>query len=123
MLKKDDTKGPYEREQSTDEKPAIYYVAHEGQWKCTSYTHVRDLLSRTNVFGNTFPGPGRQRLAAGLMMQDPPRHTELRSVVNQAFTPKALAYLALRIRALVHELLEKAIQRGRMDVITDLAFP
>src|SRR5262249_52961945 len=54
---------------------------------------------------------------------DPPRHTRLRLLVNKAFTPRTVEGLAPFVRGFVEEALGKALARGRMDVMADLAFP
>jgi cytochrome P450 len=54
---------------------------------------------------------------------DPPDHTRLRKLVSKAFTPRAIDNLRGRIQQLVDEALDAVEPSGRMDVITDLAFP
>jgi cytochrome P450 len=44
-------------------------------------------------------------------------------LVNKAFTPRVVEELAPFIRTFVDEVLDAALARGRMDVMTDLAFP
>ena len=54
---------------------------------------------------------------------DPPDHTRLRRLVQKAFTPRVLERMRPRIQRLVDDVLDAAGGAGRMDVITDLAFP
>lgn len=58
-----------------------------------------------------------------ILSTDPPRHRQLRSLVTQAFTPRAVALLTSRITEIVHDLLDKVAATGRMDVIQDLSYP
>ena len=58
-----------------------------------------------------------------LLFLDPPAHTRLRSLVAKAFTPRVVEGLRPRIQALVDELLDPVVERGRMDVLADLAYP
>jgi cytochrome P450 len=58
-----------------------------------------------------------------LLTSDPPYHEKLRSLVNQAFTPRMVALLAPQIRDSVHFLLDQAAALGRLDIIDDLAAP
>jgi cytochrome P450 len=88
-----------------------------------SYTENRQVLSNAAHFPSTFPGSDGKPFTAGLILQDPPYHAKLRSVVNPAFTPKAVARHAPYIRAVAHELLEHAIRRGEMDLLADVAVP
>lgn len=54
---------------------------------------------------------------------DPPEHRKVRALVSQAFTPRAIALLEPKIRAIVQTLLDQVQARGEMDVVDDLAFP
>lgn len=58
-----------------------------------------------------------------MLRMDPPDHTRLRSLVNKAFTPRAVEALRPRAEAIVGEHLDAAEARGSMDVIRDLAYP
>jgi cytochrome P450 len=54
---------------------------------------------------------------------DPPDHTRLRKLVSKAFVPKVVNELQPEITALVDGLLDGVSQRGRFEVISDLAYP
>lgn len=65
-----------------------------------------------------------QRTATpGFLFLDPPDHTRLRKLAQQAFSPKAVRALEPEIEALVAELLDKVAESGRLDVVPDLAYP
>jgi cytochrome P450 len=57
-----------------------------------------------------------------MLRLDPPDHTRLRSLVNKAFTPRAVEALRPRIEGIVAEVLDVAEASGRMDLIRDLAY-
>jgi cytochrome P450 len=78
---------------------------------------LRDIATFSSEFGQ---GP-RFTPPAG-MLSDPPQHTFFRSLVQQAFTPKAIDALAPRIERLAHELLD-ARPAGDWDLHDDYAFP
>ena len=59
----------------------------------------------------------------GFLFLDPPDHTRLRKLVSKAFVPKVVNELAPEITGLVDGLLDGIAQRGRFDVISDLAYP
>jgi cytochrome P450 len=63
-------------------------------------------------------GPGQF-----VLQQDAPNHTRLRKLMSQAFRPRATERLRARVETLVEELLDRAEERGEMDVIADLALP
>jgi cytochrome P450 len=58
-----------------------------------------------------------------MLRLDPPDHTRLRSLVNRAFTPRAVEALRPRVEHIVDELLDAAQDGGSMDVIDALAYP
>ena len=66
---------------------------------------------------------GQHPISASLINTDPPRHRQLRNLVTQAFTPRAVARLTPRISEIVGELLDAVIPSGRMDIIQDFAYP
>ena len=57
-----------------------------------------------------------------LVFNDPPLHIRVRKLLAAAFTPRALKALEPRIVAIVDQLLDRAADAGRMDVIEDFAF-
>lgn len=54
---------------------------------------------------------------------DPPDHTRLRKLVGKAFVPKVVNELQPEIAGLVDGLLDHVAERGRFDVVSDLAYP
>ena len=61
--------------------------------------------------------------SAGFLFLDPPDHTRLRKLVSKAFVPKVVNELQPDIVELVDELLDRIAERGRFDVVSDLAYP
>ncbi len=59
----------------------------------------------------------------GFLFLDPPDHTRLRKLVSKAFAPRVVKALEPDITALVDALLDNIAERGRFDVIADLAYP
>lgn len=56
-----------------------------------------------------------------LVFNDPPYHTRVRKLLAPAFTPRAVKILEPRFAALVDRLIDDALRRGGMDVISDFA--
>jgi cytochrome P450 len=67
--------------------------------------------------------PPRPMGPPGFLFLDPPDHTRLRRLVSKAFLPKVVNELAPHITELVDGLLDHIAERGRFDVIGDLAYP
>ncbi len=97
-----------------------------GVWHVFAYPDVQRVLSDWQVFSSERSEPGggvESALGASLISSDPPRHRQLRNLVTQAFTPKAVEDLAPSIRGIVDELLDQAEARGEMDLVADFATP
>jgi cytochrome P450 len=73
------------------------------------------------------PPPQLQTLSASqrnmLLFRDPPDHTRLRSLVNTAFSPRMVASLEPRIRAVVDELLGPIETGLTFDFVQSVAIP
>ncbi len=61
--------------------------------------------------------------AQGRMMltMDAPDHTRYRSLVNRGFTPRMINTLHAPIRAMVKEILDRALEKRECDFVTDIA--
>jgi cytochrome P450 len=55
--------------------------------------------------------------------KEPPDHTRLRSLVHKVFTPRRVENLRGRIQSITDELLDRVVERGRMDILEDFAVP
>src|SRR5260370_22400347 len=56
-----------------------------------------------------------------LILTDPPVHTRLRRLVNQAFAPRRIREMEPRIREIPDALLSRVDQAGNCEVMKDLA--
>jgi hypothetical protein len=63
------------------------------------------------------------RREPSMLMLDPPSHTRLRSLVNKAFTPRAVELLAPRIREIIDALLDVVTGQEGFDLIEAFAGP
>jgi cytochrome P450 len=68
-------------------------------------------------------GDVRRFRADQLVEHDRPEHLAMRKVVHGYFTPRAMESWRPFVRGAVAELLDEVQDRGRMDVLTDLAAP
>jgi len=88
-----------------------------GVWMVFDYEGVKRLLTDLQAF-SSMGGPPEW-----MIFQDPPRHSRLRALVAQAFTPGSVAALEPRIRELSRRLIDAKIGDGEMDLALDLAIP
>jgi len=101
----------------------VFYVERTRLWQVFRYEDVLAVLTDHTRFSSQAFGLTASFLRDTLVAKDPPDHRKLRNLVNQAFTPRAVARLSERITQITYELLDRIRQQGRMDVVSDLAFP
>lgn len=89
------------------------------------YEDCAAILKDWETWSSRFPPPpGVENPPEPLMLNsDPPRHTRLRSLVSQAFTPRMVEQLEPRIREVARELLAPALEAGECDLVAALAYP
>jgi cytochrome P450 len=115
---------PYPTYAQLREESPVHVMPEMGFAAISRYDDVVSVLKRTDDFSssamgiNTRTGPQRT-----VINTDPPDHAHLRGLVNRAFTPKMVADMEPRIRAITRELLASVVERGKFDVVTDLAVP
>ncbi len=101
----------------------VHYDEQRGSWDVFLYEDVHRVMSDYKSFSSQTRRGADGQQSDMLLMMDPPKHKKYRSIVNKAFTPKAVAAMEPRIAEITHELLHR-IQPGEpMDIIRDLSFP
>nr|MBA2665791.1 cytochrome P450 [Trueperaceae bacterium] len=69
------------------------------------------------------PTPLDALLEGHMLNRDGADHRRLRGLVSQAFTPSRVAALRPRIETIANELLDAALDRGRMDLVKEFSYP
>ncbi len=101
-------------------------------WHIFRYADVARVLSDYETFSSATvnknandpqPSPLSGAVMSSMIQMDPPDHRQLRGLVSQAFTPRTVAQLEARIRAITNELLDRVTSQGEMDIARDLAIP
>ncbi|MCW3792408.1 cytochrome P450 [Paenibacillus sp. LS1] len=96
----------------------VRYDEHRECWDVFGYEDVKYVLKNPKLFSSA-----RDRANTSMLTTDPPKHKQLRDLVNQAFTPKAIEALAPRIQEITDELIAPHLSEGHMELIDDLAMP
>ncbi len=106
------------------EHAPVFQQGGAGPWHVFRYADVQRVLSDYETFSSQEGrGGGSDPLGSSIISLDPPRHRQMRALATMAFTPRAVAQLEPRIRAITNDLLDAVQSRGEMDVIADLAYP
>jgi cytochrome P450 len=86
----------------------------------TASDRLKSTAAKRQIANGGNPRPFGQ---PGFLFLDPPDHTRLRKLAQQAFAPKVVRGLESDITALVDTLLDDVAAAGRFEVIADLAHP
>jgi cytochrome P450 len=118
------------------EAPVYAHKTPKGQtiWYVTRYHDVLTVLKDYERFvkdvRSVQPSAGaaetpntHQAINQNMLFADPPNHTRLRALINQAFTSRRVAAMAPRIQAIADELLDQVQVAGQMDLMTAYALP
>lgn len=104
--------------------PVVWLPVH-GNFALTQAREVREALrnhedfcSGQGVAGDDF---GCQFLQGNTVASDPPRHTELRSVMSPPLTPRSLEDIRPEIESVANDLIVALVEKGSFDAIGDLA--
>jgi len=90
------------------------------------YADVQRILKDPTTWSNNFTIPGidpELMPDPSMLGLDPPRHTRLRGLVNQAFTPRIVQGLEPRMHAIATELVAAAVDRAEVDLVEALTYP
>ena len=80
-----------------------------------TYSSAGGILLRPEEHGAD-PGGGRT-----LALTDPPRHRQLRAIVDGWFTPRAVRALGTEMRDVARDVVARALERERCDFVTEIA--
>ena len=116
---------PYYR-RLRDDDPA-HYSATEDLWILTRYEDCHaafnDWRSWSSFGRGNLINDLPDRIGKTLGTSYPPCHTFARGLVNRAFTPRTVARLEPRVRALAHDLAAQAADRGTIGFAADISAP
>ena len=113
---------PYRTYEQLRQKDPVHRMRLIEAWALTRYEDVQDVLADHKRFTNAERNYDYMQYRTFLDL-DPPDHTRLRGLVSKAFTPRAVRELGPRVQELVDELLDAVAGKGRIDLISDFAFP
>lgn len=100
----------------------VYYDQNTGTWNIFLYEDVKRALSEKETFSSHF-SKNKGSIGKTLINQDPPKHTQIRSIVNQSFTPHVLKKWEPRIQAITDELIQRMEGKEKIDIYKDFAHP
>ena len=118
---------PYPTYRALREHAPVYRNDALGFWALSRHADVVAAVKDTLTFPNR-EGVALERSSqaqasatASFLAMDPPRHDQMRNLVSRGFTPRRVADLEPRVRALTAEYVDRFAGAGRCDLIADLA--
>jgi cytochrome P450 family 109 len=102
------------------ETQPIRYRPEHNLWELFRYKDIQQVLLDHATF--SISGALPESFPCTLAKSDPPEHRLLRGLVSKAFTPRRVEELTPYLIQSVDELLKPAIDRGRMNLATELTF-
>jgi cholest-4-en-3-one 26-monooxygenase len=118
----------WHEEKNTGNSP-FFHNAGPGFWAVTShagctavnrdYEHFSSQREATYLWDLAADDLAQQQLI--MLNMDPPLHTRYRRLVNKGFTPRTVAQLHDRIHAATDVIIDRVIERGSADFVTDIA--
>jgi cholest-4-en-3-one 26-monooxygenase len=67
--------------------------------------------------------PGRMNAKIGMIDEDEPHHTEIRSLINRGFTPRMVRRWEEVFKRITDEALDRIASKGECDFVEDVAVP
>jgi cytochrome P450 len=125
---------PFEWYRTMRDEAPVRYDASRGSWDVFRYDDVKRILDDDETFSvdperaSDYVEPeneGEGLILQTMLFEDPPRHDELRGVVEDPFRPRAIRQLEPRIRELTVDILDDTLGEGddTMDIVDDIAYP
>ena len=125
-------RNPYPAYARLRERSPVHRSRVLNAWVFTRYADVEAILRDFRRFSNRpdSVSPDRRRRRSvpprvdwTMLFLDPPDHTRLRSLVNQAFTPRVVDALEPHVRTVMHELLDAVDDPAGFDLMRAVAGP
>src|SRR5436309_10925299 len=121
----------YHRLRSED---PVHWDPYLHAWVVTRYADVVHVFQRFSAdrpptpeqltaLGLTALTPLAEVMVLQMLFLDPPNHGRVRGLASKAFTARRVEVLRSHIQEITASLLDAVQEKGRMDVIKDLAYP
>lgn len=99
-----------------------------GFWAVLRYDDIRQVHRHPEIFSSELGGTSLEDLAPehlearkSMLDMDPPRHDELRGLINRRFTPRAVTVWEEQVRMVTRQVLDRALPMGRFDFVQEVS--
>jgi cytochrome P450 len=94
----------------------------------TRYEDIRFVHRNPDIYSSEIGGTSLEDLEPehiearkSMIDMDPPRHDELRGLINRRFTPKAVTVWEDKVRGVAQEVIDRAVPLGEFDFVREIA--
>ncbi|HZR84459.1 MAG TPA: cytochrome P450 [Candidatus Binatia bacterium] len=101
----------------------VYRDEASDLWVLSRYEDVFQVSKTPEIFSAAQGVLPDSEALVSIVSMDDPRHARLRKLVNKGFTPRMVGLLVERIRELAREIADDIAERGRCDLVRDVAVP
>ena len=105
------------------ENDPMRWSEESGVWLVSKFEHVEFVSKNPKLFCSGQGVRPNIPVRQGLIDEDDPRHTQLRSLINRGFTPRMVGKLETAFRTIIDETLDEVAPRGECDFVHDVAVP
>lgn len=112
---------PYDLYEKWRENHPIWQDEETGMWVLSRHDDVRAVLKNSEHYSSSAMGDGGSSLP--LLSDDPPRHTQLRGLVNKAFTVRMLRFIESSVESIAHDLVAEIEPSKPVDIVKALTTP
>lgn len=111
------------------QKDPVSWDPERKNWDVFDYDTVKTVLENKDLFSSNRMAPEAEAdsqaspLGVSLINIDPPKHRQMRSLVNKAFTPKAMESWRPRIERITQTLMDDIEGYKNIDFVDAISFP
>lgn len=118
---------PFGWYQRMREESPVRWDEQRKAWDVFDYQSVKTVLENKDLFSSNRSGKQsdeqKSPIELSLISIDPPKHTQMRSLVNKAFTPKVMKDWRPRIERIANELLDRIHGKPEVDIVEHYSNP
>jgi len=114
---------PYPVYAQWQEQTPIWRDEETGAWVLTRHDDIRSVLKNSVDYSSSAMGQQGGGFPLPLLTDDPPRHTQLRGLVDWAFTVRMLKAIEERVNTLAQQMVSDLPQGEGVDIVQALTIP
>ena len=114
---------PYPHYETWRNEHPIWFDEPTQSYILSRHDDVNAVLKDAKTYSSSAMGQNGDSRPLPLLTDDPPRHTQLRGLVNKAFTSRIMKSMEADIAGIAKELLERISPNANVDIAQQLTIP